>query len=388
MQAFNFRVIPLLSLFCSVVLIGGCGDKPPVESEKVAVQAPIDPNTVVIGPHLQSVVTMGEVEKAEIKDTLRIAGRIQVDEQFETRVGANLTGRISEIKVALGDEVKPGQVLAKIKSTELAQYQLTYIKAKQQIQLLSKAVERAKLLLEADVISPAELQRREAEYQAAVAELNASKEQLMVLGMTHDAVSRLSEANYDLSESAVFSRIKGKVIQRNASIGEVVTPNEDLFVIADLSRVWAIAEVPEQQMNHLGLGQRVDIEVPALGGKLLKAQLNFIGDIVNPETRTVIARASLDNADLKLKPDMLISILLEASSNYVPVIPDTAIVRDENRDYVFVQTGSDQVTLREVKLGESYNGNSPIFSGVSLGQTIVRVGAFHVNNERKRKEME
>ncbi len=161
---------------------------------------PVDPNLVVIGPQLASVVTFGPVGNAEIKDTLRISGRIQVDEQHEARVGATVTGRITEINAALGDQVKPGQVLAKIKSTELAQFQLTYIKAAQQTQLLSKAVERAKLLLEADVISPAELQRREVEYQAASAELNASRDQLLVLGMTPAGINKLGRDGNGMSE--------------------------------------------------------------------------------------------------------------------------------------------------------------------------------------------
>lgn len=388
MQAPKMTMKSLLSIAVLAMLVSACGNETTPEQASQKEEIPADPNLVVIGPQLKSVVAIGPVENMEIKDTLRISGRIQVNEQHEARVGAALTGRISELKVALGDEVKQGQVLAKIKSTELAQYQLTYIKAKQQTQLLSKAVERAKLLLTADVISPAELQRREVEYQAAVADLNASKEQLIVLGMTQDGVNKLSTSNYGMSESLIFSRITGTVIQRKARIGEVVAPAEDLFIIADLSKVWAVAEVPEQQIAHLRMGQRVDIEVPALKGKLLEGEISFIGDIVNPETRTVMARASLDNSDRQLKPDMLISILLESSASKVPAIPETAVVREDNRDYVFVQTKKDHVTLREIQLGDPYNGQLPIENGIAVGEIIVKDGAFHVNNERKRKEME
>lgn len=374
-------------LLATATCLSGCGEKESPEPADSTV-APADPNLVILGPQLKSVVTIGPVSNAEIKDTLRISGRIQVDEQHEARVGATVTGRISEINAALGDQVKPGQVLAKIKSTELAQFQLTFIKASQQTQLLSKAVERAKLLLEADVISPAELQRREVEYQAANAELNASRDQLLVLGMTPTGINKLGSASHGMSESAIFSKINGTIIQRKARIGQVVAPAEELFVIADLSKVWTVAEVPEQQIDHLQQGQRVHIEVPALNNKTLEGQVSFIGDIVNAETRTVMARASLDNTDRQLKPDMLISIVLEASTKHVPAVPVTAVVREDNRDYIFVQTKQDHVTLREITLGESFNGYAPIQSGLSLGEIIVTDGAFHVNNERKRKEME
>lgn len=381
------RSLPLFALFLCIVL-SACQQKSEAPTEAPKEEAKVDPNVVILGPQLKAVVQMGAVNTVEMKDTLRIPGRIQVDEQYEARVGATVTGRISEINVALGDQVKAGQVLAHIKSTELAQYQLSYIKSVQQVQLLSKAVDRAKLLLESDVISPAELQRREAEYNAAKAELNASRDQLQVLGMPPAAISKLGLANSGMSMSTVSSKINGTVIQRKARIGEVVAPTEDLFVVADLSKVWAVAEVPEQQLEHLRNGETIKIEVPALNGKLMDGQINYVGDIVNAETRTIMARASLQNNDRLLKPDMLISILLEAKSRQTLAVPVTSVVREENKDFVFVQTGPDKVTLREVSLGNVFEGFVSVNEGLTEGDTIVTDGAFHVNNERKRKEME
>lgn len=153
------------------VMSTACSEKPaPAPETKEA----IDPSLVMMTKELAANVKTGPVTEIQFVDTLRIPGRIQVDEQFESRAGASITGRISTLDVNLGDEVKAGQRLATIKSTELAQYQLSYIKASQQMQLLKKAVDRAKQLLEADVISQAELQRREGELNAANAELNAT----------------------------------------------------------------------------------------------------------------------------------------------------------------------------------------------------------------------
>ena len=354
MHQFN-RKLSFFALFLCI-LVSACDKKTeePVPAPKE--EAKIDPNVVTLGPQLKAVIQLGAVDMVEMKDTLRIPGRIQVDEQYEARVGATVTGRISEINAALGDEVKAGQVLAHIKSTELAQYQLSYIKSVQQVQLLSKAVDRAKLLLESDVISPAELQRREAEYNAAKAEVNASRDQLLVLGMPAAAIAKLGLTNSGMSMSTVSSKINGTVIQRKARIGEVVAPAEDLFVVADLSKVWAVAEVPEQQLEHLHKGEIIKIEVPALNDRQLEGQINYVGDIVNAETRTVMARASLQNNERLLKPDMLISILLEAKSRQELAIPETAVVREENKDFVYVQTAPDKVIFKEVTLGNVFDG--------------------------------
>lgn len=368
------------------VMSTACTEKPVPAAETKEV---VDPSLVTLTKELAANVRTGPVEELAFIDTLRIPGRIQVDEQYESRAGASITGRISTLDVNLGDEVKAGQRLAVIKSTELAQYQLSYIKASQQMQLQTKAVDRAKQLLEADVISLAELQRREGELNAANAELNAARDQLLVLGMPPASISQLGLHNSGMSTSQVNSKITGTVIARKARLGQVVAPAEELFVIADLSHVWAVAEIPEQQIAHIKEGQSLDIEVPALDDAELTGTLAFVGDIVNPATRTVMARANISNEKMLLKPDMLITILLEAKPEKVIAIPSTAVVRENNADHVFVQTlKPTQYKLLPVTLGRTYQGNREVLQGLQPGDQIVLDGAFHVNNERKRKEME
>jgi membrane fusion protein, heavy metal efflux system len=368
------------------VMSTACSEKPAPAAETKAV---VDPNLVILTPELEANIKTGVVSEIQFVDTLRIPGRIQVDEQYESRAGASITGRISTLDVNLGDEVKAGQRLATIKSTELAQFQLNYIKASQQVQLQTKAVDRARQLLEADVISQAELQRREGELHAANAEVNAARDQLLVLGMAPGNISKLGLQNSGMSTSQVNSKITGTVIARKARLGQVVAPAEELFVIADLSHVWAVAEIPEQQIAHIKEGQSLNIEVPALDDAELTGTLAFVGDIVNPATRTVMARANISNNKMLLKPDMLITILLEAKPETVIAIPSTAVVRENNADHVFAQTlKSKQYKLLPVTLGRTYDGKKEVLQGLQPGDQIVLDGAFHVNNERKRKEME
>lgn len=380
-------------IVCSTLLVAalattfsGCSEKPAPAQETKEV---VDPSLVTLTKELEATVKTGAVSEQLFIDTLRIPGRIQVDEHFESRAGASITGRISTLDVNLGDEVKAGQRLATIKSTELAQYQLSYIKASQQMQLQTKAVDRAKQLLEADVISLAELQRREGELNAANAELNAARDQLQVLGMAPSNIAQLGLQNSGMSTSQVNSKIAGTVIARKARLGQVVAPAEELFVVADLSHVWAVAEIPEQQIAHIKEGQSINIEVPALDDAELTGTLAFVGDIVDPATRTVMARANISNDKMLLKPDMLITILLEAKPEKVIAIPSTAVVRENNADHVFAQTlKSKQYKLLPVTLGRTYADKREVLQGLQPGDQIVLDGAFHVNNERKRKEME
>jgi cobalt-zinc-cadmium efflux system membrane fusion protein len=374
-------------VFVSVVfllLLAGCGAKEKSEQVKEVT----DPNVVELGPELQKQVQLIKVGDAEIRELLRIPGSIQVDEQRMAKIGAPVTGRITEISAVLGQLVKQGQVLATVNSTELAQNQLAYIKALQQINLQSKAVDRAKVLLEADVISAAELQRREAELSGAKADLVAARNQLLVLGMSNASITKLSHSAQMDTFSHVTARLAGIVISRKINVGQVVQPADELFVVADLSRVMAVAEVPEHQIDLIELGQEVDIEVPALNDKPIKGKLIYVADVVNPQTRTVTVRSEIKNFNHEIKPEMLVSMLVQSKPVSHLSVPVRAVVRENDKNYVFVKIASNKYRLREVAIGDDYQGMVAIENGLDSGETIVSEGAFHLNNERKRKELE
>lgn len=373
-------LVPTVLLF----LLVGCGSKEKAEQVKEVT----DPNVVELGPELQKRVQVIKVGDAEIRELLRIPGSIQVDEQRMAKIGAPVTGRITEISAVLGQLVKQGQVLATVNSTELAQNQLAYIKALQQISLQSKAVDRAKVLLEADVISAAELQRREAELSGAKADLIAARNQLLVLGMSNASISKLSHSVQMDTFSNVTARLAGTVISRKINVGQVVQPADELFVVADLSRVMAVAEVPEHQIDLIELGQEVDIEVPALNEKPIKGKLIYVGDVVNPQTRTVTVRSEIKNFNHEIKPEMLVSMLVQSKPVSHLSVPVHSIVRENDKNYVFVKIAANKYRLREVAIGDDYQGMVAVENGLDSGETIVSEGAFHLNNERKRKELE
>ncbi len=376
------RHLCVLSLMLALTACKG-GD----DSQKVK-KPEIDPYLVELSADLQKKVTLMKVGQADIREELRIPGSIQVVEQRIAKIGAPVTGRITDIDAVLGQYVQKGQALATLNSTELAQNQLVYIKALQQIDLQTKAVERARVLLEADVISKAEVQRREVELSAAKADLNAAGDQLQVLGMSSQGVVNLSKTSKMHSFSTVTARISGTVISRKINLGQVVQPADELFIVADLSKVYAVAEVPERQIDLIEKGQEVDVLIPSVNQKPIKGKLVYISDIVNPETRTVMVRSELSNLNREIKPDMLVSMLVQSKPIAKLSVPVKSIVRQNDKNYVFVQISANKYRLREVMVGDDYNGMLPIASGVEEGETIVADGAFHLNNERKRKELE
>ena len=347
-----------------------------------------DPNVVRASPEMMSSLKVAPVAKGEIRDTFRIASQIMLDQDRVARIGAPVAGRISEIRVALGQRVERGQLLANLNSTELATAQLAYLKAVNQVQLQTRAVERARLLLSADVIGSAELQRRENELASAEAELRAAEDHVKILGMSEEAIENLARTRTINSVSPITATLSGAVIERKVTQGQVVQPADALFTVADLSHVWAMAEVPEQQVHLIQPGQEVEVEVPALPDKdRFIGKLIYIADMVNPETRTVTVRTDLPNPDRALKPAMLATMVIQGRPVTRPTVPAQAVVREGNADHVLVQTGADEFRLRPVKLGPEERGLRAVLEGLKEGERIVTEGAFHLNNERKRKEL-
>ncbi|KWR75035.1 efflux RND transporter periplasmic adaptor subunit [Cupriavidus sp. IDO] len=379
----------LFSMTAAAVMVfalAGCSDKPAPAAEP----AKLPPGVIKPEANLQQGLKVAPVTTSPFSEMLRVAGRIDFDEQRVARIGASVTGRVTDLYAILGQEVKAGQVLARLHSSELGAAQMAFLKSEAQSELQARNAERARQLFAADVIGRGELQRRESELAIASAEMRAYRDQLRVLGMSAGAIARLGKNGSIDSYSPVFSSISGTVVERNVAQGQVVQPADALYTVADLSRVWVVAEVPEQQAAQVAEGQTVEIEVPSLangaGRHNVTGKLIYVGRTVNPQSRTVLVRTELENREGRLKPAMLASMLIAGKPVDQLVIPAAAVVRDGNDELVYVEVPGNQYRLTRVKLGAESDGMRVVQNGVKAGDRIVVDGAFHLDNERKRLE--
>jgi cobalt-zinc-cadmium efflux system membrane fusion protein len=385
MHTHSYKIHTLAAVLLSSVLALSACKKATVQE---ASSKQNDVMRVLAPESLQAQITVSDVVSQEMSDTLRAAGQIDFDEQALTRIGASVTGRVTQIQASLGQVVNKGDTLALINSSELSGSQLAFLKAKSERELHRRNLGRAQTLFDADVISAAELQRRENEYEIASAETRAAQDQLRVLGVSTQSIERLANTGAIDSVASVMATIKGVVVERKVAAGQVVQPSDVLFAVADLSRVWAVAQVPEQQVGQVKVGQSVTIEVAALNNEKLQGKLIYVGQTVNPETRTVLVRTELDNKGGRLKPSMLASMLIESAPVKRLVVPITAVVRQDDADYVFVQEPENHFRLTPVKLAPEQNGQRVVLEGLKPGMRIVSDGAFHLNNHRNLAQME
>lgn len=364
----------------------------PTSTQRGSADEPIqDPNIIDITPDSQEldapnwVLNVQPVEVRPFSETLRVTGKVDFDEQRVARIGASVTGRVIELIAIPGQEVEPGDILARINSTELGQSQLAYLKARAADELAQRAAERARILFKEDVIAKADLQRRESEASTAAAERRAMADQLQVLGMQPKQIETLGQTGNVNSIIGVTASIPGTVVERRIVQGQVVQPADALFTVSDLSVVWVTAQVPEQEAYLLAPEQPMKIEIPALRNRVYEGKLVHVGELVSDDSRTVAARTVIENPDRQLKPGMLATMLISGTAVDRPVVPASAVIREDGYDHVFVELADHQFKLIIVRLGPESNGVRPVISGIEPGTRIVTEQAFHLNNERKKR---
>ena len=385
-----------LSTIGAIVIIAlglaGCGKEvTDGASQEEAVQQSADErdvNSITVRPELAGRLKIGQPVMVDLADKILVPSRVQVDEERTAQIGSYVTGRIINMFVVLGDYVKPGDRLARITSPELTQSQLAFLRASSRVVVTQKSYDRAKHLLAADVIPLAEVERRQSELEIAQAELSAATDQLRLYGMDEAEIKELSRKGKIFPFLDVKATREGYIIARNVIVGQVVQPSDPLFQVADLSSVWVVGDVPEQIARDVRLGQHVEINVPAIGDKDRDGVIIFVSDTVNRLTRTVMTRVMVDNPDRKLKPDMLANMHITDPQHKSLVVPEAAVVRELNQDYVFVATGERRFQRVPVELGPEVADFRPVLSGLTVDQRIVMEGAFHLDSERKLAELE
>jgi cobalt-zinc-cadmium efflux system membrane fusion protein len=378
------------AVIIAALLAAGCGGREEAASpdKETAHQKPEDVNSITIRPEMIPRIKIGHPVMVDLADKLQVPSQVEVDEERLARIGSYVTGRVVDLFVMLGDNVVAGQPLARLTSPELTQAQLAYLRSVSRTVLTEKAAERARQMLAADVIAVAEVERRESELEVARAELEAAKDQLRLLGVDSAVLKELAKGGHILPSVTINASRSGTVIARNVIIGQVVQPADPLFGVADLSSVWVVGDVPEQIARNVRVGQHVEIYVPALGDKSYDGLIVFVADTVNPLTRTVMVRTMVENPQRKLKPDMLATMHVMDTAHKSLVVPETAVVREANRDYVFLAQGNNRFLRVPVELGPEVADMRPVIQGLSAEQNIVVDGAFDLDNERKLAELE
>ncbi len=372
----------LLLSFAALMMLMTSGCKAKQETPAAAAQQ-MNAGEVAITPALAENLKFGTPELADVTGTLQVAAHVETNAKHIAHVGSPVKGRILKLLVFEGQHVAAGTVLATLHSTDLSDTQFALIKSASQQSLAAAGEKRAEQLVQADVMGRAELERRRAELLQATTEAESYHTQLLGLGMTEAQIRRLETTHKLSADYPIVAPKTGTVLKREITIGQVVQPADPAFTIADLSSVWIVANVPEEDAGELKEGMQVEVRIPALPKQTITGRLSFVSPIVDPATRTVEVHMDVANPRGLLKPDELASMTFTGQTERKLTVPSAAVVREENKDYVFVQISPKKFVLREVSLGQEEDDRRVVLSGVRADERIVTDGAFHLNNQRK-----
>lgn len=376
-----------------MVLDAGCDGTP---NDVVASKAPAvvsTPGRITLSAEESSRVgvVVQPVVRSDFRTHRDFPAIVQPNQRNMAEITTLVRGRVVEVYADLGQEVKANAPLAILYSSELGLAQSAYLKAKAKLHVAEQAFNRAQFLLQEQVIGEAESQRRQAELLSAQAEANESHDRLKLLGMNDEEFRRLERSRQIRSVVPIVAPFGGRIIGRKLTRGEVVETTENLFVIADLSEVWVLANIPEKDIPfvhsvHASGGTQVDVRINAYPKEVFKGTITYVGDVLDPITRTMQLRIELPNQDGRLKSEMFATIRLFSESQPDRLaVPEAALQRDQGRTFVFVQRGANEYEMREVHIGESNGTLTSILGGLNEGEPVVTHGAFVLKSELLKK---
>lgn len=326
-----------------------------------------------------------------IRATLKAqAGKILANENRLAHLSARVPGRIVDVYANFGDQMKEGSPLVLLDSPAVGEAQLVYRKAKTAVRLTEKALARAKALVDRGAIGAGEYQRRDAEYENARSELYEAEEKLHLLGMTDPEIQRIETQalhQVEIAKISLRAPLNGEVIERSATIGEVVDPNKMLFTVADLSTVWVRADFPERQVGRLKVGLAIEVRVSAYPDQVFRGTITYIGAVIDPATRTVTARAEVPNPDGRLRPEMFADVLLVTDEQSVLGVPRAAVQQMGNRQVAFVVRGPRRFEPREVTFAQTATEYVQVLTGLAAGDEVVTQGSYALKSELLREQM-
>jgi cobalt-zinc-cadmium efflux system membrane fusion protein len=357
----------VFSLALSFVLLG-CGEGKPNpkagEPPKAVVEQDFDPNNFKVEhPEQFPLVTAVEHKSAP---ALNVTGVVQPDIARAVPVISLAAGRVVEIKARLGDTVKKGQLLLRVRSSDVSGAYQMYLKAQNDERLARQQLERTKILYEKGATSKGILEQAEDTAQDAKVDLDTATEQLHLLGVDKDHPSGIVD---------VFAPISGVITDQQvtnaAGVQGLSGPNP--LTISDLSYVWIICDVYENDLEAVHVGEFADIRLNAYPNKVLKGRIDNILPVLDPNIRTAKVRLEVANPGLMRVGMFVTATFYGKQAETRASVPTTAILHLHDRDWVYIPDGGKKFRRVEVTVGATLPDNmQEIISGVQVGQQVVR----------------
>jgi RND family efflux transporter MFP subunit len=332
-------------------------------------EAAMPMGTIKVSPEKQQLigVSYGEVESGAGVHTFRAVGKVTFDETRTARVHARVEGWIDQVFVDFtGELVTKGQRLLTLYSPEMLATQQEYLLALKSKDMLKNST-FADALSQSDSLTA------------------ASRKRLELWDLSEAQIEEIARTGKPVTNVTLNSPISGYVITRNAFPKQRVTPETELYNIVDLSRVWIMADVFENEAPMIRLDQQANVSLSNGRGRSFRAKVNYIQPQVDPVTRTLKVRLEAENPEMLLKPDMYADVEFRVEMPRRITVPSAAVLNSGERKTVFVDRGNGYLEPREVEIGERIGDRLEVLKGLKPGERIVISGNFLIDSESQLK---
>ncbi len=323
-------------------------------------------------------IAIEPVQKTTWTSTVHTTGTVDWDNDHTAQAITQVSGPITRLVVDAGDRVKAGDPLLYVSSPDVNGAISAFRKAQNQRDLAERTLKRDRDLLDHKAISPRELEETEAAYNDAGTDLETARQALRILGVSDADLQQAEAQNVPIRpELSMRAPIGGTIVQRLVLPGQVIEAGSTVaFVITDPSTVWVQAHVYEKDLSAVRLKDRADVQTASFP-QPFAGTVGYIGDMIDPATRTTPVRIVTRNPDSRLKKDMFVDVTIhDPASRAVLTVPVAAVLYDdENFPFVYVQVDAGRFAQRSVTLGVQQDDRVEIASGLAAGDRVVSQGS-------------
>jgi cobalt-zinc-cadmium efflux system membrane fusion protein len=356
----------IFALCLALSLLAGCNGKPDPSAEappKVTVEPDLDANNFKVAHPEQFPLVTAVEHKA--MPALNVTGVVQPDIARAVPVVSIATGRVVEIKARLGDTVEKGQLLLRVRSSDVSGAYQTYLKAENDERLARIQLERAQTLYDKGAIAKSALEQADATETDAKADLNAALEQLHLLGIDKDHPSGIVDITAPIS-----GVITDQQVTNSSGVQGLSGPNP--FTISDLSFVWIVCDVYENDLDAVHVGEFADLRLNAYPNQVLKGRIDNILPILDPNIRTAKVRLEVKNPGMMRIGMFATATFYGKKAEANSAIPTTAVLHLHDREWVYMPLGTGHFKRVEVVTGNTLPDKlQEIVSGIKPGDQVV-----------------
>ena len=380
----QLQIVLLIALGAVGILFLGWGASrlSAAQPEQPLVSAKATDNSLHLTPSQLSSLTVNTVGRLAFRTEELADGRIALNSDTATQVFSPYSGRVVRVIAGIGQHVKKGASLFSMEAAEFAQTQSDLLNANTQLELARIAEERRHAAFDSKGGSLQDWQQAQADLAAAHTALDSVRNRLRIFGETDEQIASLERLKSPSPVTNVTAPIDGVVTDRQVGPGQYLQAGNatPVYTVGDLATVWLVADVREVDAPLVEVGQEIEVRVLAFPGRIFAAKLTSVGSAVDPVTHRVPVRATIENADGKLKPQMFATFsIITSGESAALAVPEEAVVREGEAARVWVVQGANDLASREIRTGRINNGMVEVLDGLKPGDKVVTRGSLFID---------